>query len=203
MKYSHFNDYANQVGHNSLYKIKLISSRGAAKKFQLLISSHKSLHIDECLLLWKGYLAFKQYVPSKRREFGIKLFVICDCQTRVVLDFSIYTGSLTALEGNQSLEKSDPVVMTLMKPYLNKGHLLFLDNWYTSSILFEKLHELKTGPCGIVSKNRLGLLKFGKLANDNISYNNANTDDFEVARRTRSYYVIYNSQIENSANQER
>ena len=116
----------------------------------------------------KVRLAFKQYIPSKRRRFGIKLFVICDCRTRVVLDFIIYTGSSTALELDQSLGKSGSVVMTLMKPYLNKGHSLFLDNWYTTPLLFEKLHELKTGACGTVRKNRLGSVKLEKLAKGDI-----------------------------------
>lgn len=46
-------------------------------------------------------------------------------------------------------------VMTLMNPYFDKGHKLFIDNWYMS--LLEKLHEKGTNVCGTVRKNRKGL----------------------------------------------
>jgi hypothetical protein len=162
LKYLHFNDNSNQVDDDSLYKIRPVMDE-LQKRFKLLIVLYKNLCIDEALLLWKGRLAFKQYIPSKRRRFGIKLFVICDCHTRVVLDFIIYTGSSTPLELDQSLGKSGSVVMTLMKSYLNKGHSLFIDSWYTTPLLFEKLHELKTGACGTIRKNRLGSVKLEKL----------------------------------------
>ncbi|KAJ8926259.1 hypothetical protein NQ314_021380 [Rhamnusium bicolor] len=55
------------------------------------------LSIDESLVLFKGRLAFRQYIPSKRHRFGIKLFMLCDSKTRVCLDFIIYTGATTEL----------------------------------------------------------------------------------------------------------
>lgn len=92
-----------------------------------------------------------------------------------MLDFIAYTGSSTEIKVDQSLGKSGSVVMTLVESYLNKGHSLFVDNWYTSPRLFEKLHELKIGACGIVRKNRLGSVKFSKLAKGDFNYNNTNT----------------------------
>ena len=47
--------------------------------------------------------------------------------------------------------------MELMQRYLNKGHHLYVDNWYTSPALFELLHQNKTGACRAVRKNRKGL----------------------------------------------
>ena len=44
-------------------------------------------------MLYKGRLTFKQYIPSKRSRFGIKLFVLCDCKTGTILDFIVYTGT--------------------------------------------------------------------------------------------------------------
>jgi hypothetical protein len=117
-------------------------------------------------------LSFKQFIPTKRHRFGIKVFFICDCQTGVVLDFIIYTVSSTEFKLDKNLGKSSSVVMTLMKPYLNKGHSLFLDNWYTSSRLFEKLHEFKTGARGTVRKNRFGPIKFSQLTKGDFDYNN-------------------------------
>jgi hypothetical protein len=64
--------------------------------------------------------------------------------------------------------------MTLMKPYLNKGYSLFLDNWYTSPRLFEKLYELKTGACGTIRRNRIGSVKLDKLTKSDFDYSNSN-----------------------------
>ena len=44
--------------------------------------------------------------------------------------------------------------MQLMNNYLNKGHILYVDNWYTSSTLFEVLRQKGTGACGTVKRNR-------------------------------------------------
>ena len=44
---------------------------------------HKNLCIDESLMLWKGRLAFKQYIPSKRHRFGIKSFELVDCENQI------------------------------------------------------------------------------------------------------------------------
>ncbi|CAF4791666.1 unnamed protein product, partial [Rotaria sp. Silwood2] len=44
-----------------------------------------------------------------------------------------------------------------MRRYLNKGHHLYVDNWYISPALFELLHRNKTGACGTVRKNRQGV----------------------------------------------
>ncbi len=151
LKYLHFNDNSNQTVGDRLYKIKPVINE-LRKKFRLLVVPYKNLCIDESLVLWKGCLAFKQLIPTKRHRFGIKVFVICDCQTGIVLDFIVYTGSSTEIKLDQNLGKSGSVVMTLMEPYLNKGHSLFVDNWYTSPRLFEKLHEFKTGACGTVRK---------------------------------------------------
>jgi hypothetical protein len=70
LKYVHFNDNSNQVDDDSLYKIRPVMDE-LQKRFKLLISSYKNLCIDEALLLWKGRLAFKQYISSKRRRFVI------------------------------------------------------------------------------------------------------------------------------------
>jgi len=49
-----------------------------------------------------------------------------------------------------------------MKRYLNKGHTLYTDNWYTSPILSMYLHNKKTNTCGTVRCNRRGMPPFTK-----------------------------------------
>jgi hypothetical protein len=81
------------------------------------------------LTLFKGQLSFIQYIPSKRHRFGIKTFIICDCETGYVLDFIVHTGATTEIVPDCKFGVSSAVVMTLMEKYLPKGHTLWIDNW--------------------------------------------------------------------------
>ncbi|KAK2578713.1 hypothetical protein KPH14_000840 [Odynerus spinipes] len=119
-----------------------------------------NLCIDESLLLYKGRLSFKQFIPSKRNRFGIKSFVLCDCKTGYIQDFIVYTGGDTTIgPKNKDYGKSGSMVMSLLEPYLGKGHTLYVDNWYTSPALFDVLHKNYTNACGIVKKRRKGMPK--------------------------------------------
>lgn len=50
--------------------------------------------------------------------------------------------------------KTEQIVMKLLKPYLMKGHHVFMDNFYNDVDLSQKLLELRTHTNGTVHKNR-------------------------------------------------
>jgi hypothetical protein len=83
---------------------------------------------------------FKQFILSKRHRFGIKDFVLCDCETGYILDFILYTGVTTDIVEDRELGISGAVIQTLMTTYLNKGYNLWIDNWYSSPVLYNWLH---------------------------------------------------------------
>lgn len=56
--------------------------------------------------------------------------------------------------------KIDGIVLRLMKNYLNKGHSLYMDNYYNSLTLSNTLLEHKTHSTGTLRKNRKGNSKF-------------------------------------------
>ncbi|KAG8238845.1 hypothetical protein J437_LFUL018294, partial [Ladona fulva] len=115
------------------------------RAFKNTLVPFQNLCIDESLMLFKGRLFFKQYIPSKRNKFGIKIFVICDCETGYILDFIVYTGLKSdILDQNCEFGKSGDIVSTLINPYLENGHTLYVDNWYTSPALFCWLHDRAT-----------------------------------------------------------
>ena len=121
-----------------------------------------NLCIDESLLLWKGRLLFKQYIPKKHNRFGIKLFVLCDCKSRYILDFIVYSGERRDITFEKEFGYTGSVVKTLLSPYLGKGHILYVDNWYSSPTLFENLLKNHTGACGTVSGRRTKMPYFRK-----------------------------------------
>ena len=61
---------------NRLYKILPIIE-GFNKSFGRMYKPGKELCIDESLVPFRGRIVFKQYVPSKRHQYGIKLFKLC------------------------------------------------------------------------------------------------------------------------------
>ena len=75
----------NAILSDPLYKIRnvLISLTSA---FGPVFVPYKDLCIDESLMLWKGRLAFCQYISSKRHRFGVKFLVMCDVKTGFVQD---------------------------------------------------------------------------------------------------------------------
>jgi len=68
------------------------------EKFQEIYTPSKNVCIDESLLLWKGRLHFKQYIPLKRSRFGIKLFMLCE-DGGYTYRFQVYTGKDTLVRG--------------------------------------------------------------------------------------------------------
>ena len=103
--------------------------------------------IDESLILFKGKLVFKQYIFSKRHRFGIKLFVFCDCATGIILDVIVYSGMDVDISKDDALGLCGAVVKKFMASYLNKGHILYTDNWYTSPSLSMYLAQNNTDSC--------------------------------------------------------
>jgi membrane-bound inhibitor of C-type lysozyme len=125
------------------------------KNFKDTLLPFSNLAIDESLLLWKGRLSFKQYIKSKRHRFGIKLYILCDCETDFILNFSIYTGGSDYKDPLEDrLGKSGIIVRNLIKPYFYQAYSLYNDNFYTSPSLAMYLHKKKINSCGTVRKNR-------------------------------------------------
>lgn len=64
----------------------------------------------------------------------------------------MYRGKLDSESG----KKTQSIVLTLLEPYLLKGHHVFMDNFYNSIELSENLLGLRTHSCATLWKNRKG-----------------------------------------------
>ena len=125
------------------------------EKFQEVYTPTRNISIDESLLLWKGRLSFKQYIPLKRARFGVKSFMLCE-DSGYTYRFKIYTGKEIVVPAQQELSLSEKVVADLMQPLLQKGYHLYTDNWYTSLPLYRYLYQHGTSACGTIRCNRKG-----------------------------------------------
>lgn len=105
----HFTDDVDHTN-DCLYKIRNVVEI-LRKAFNESFQPYQRLCIDESLLLYKGRLSFKQYIPSKRNRFGIKSFILADCETGFVQDLIVYAGSSTMVDTeNLDIGKSGAIV---------------------------------------------------------------------------------------------
>ncbi|CAG4972668.1 unnamed protein product [Parnassius apollo] len=70
----------------------------------------------------------------------------------------VFNYTMSCRSGAENIEanerSTDKLVLRLMRPYLLKGHNLFMDNYYNSVTLSEKLLDLKTHTNGTLRKTR-------------------------------------------------
>ena len=156
-----FNYDATDPGRDKLFKVRDIAEF-LLDWFKTVYNPSANISIDEELLFYKGRLLFKQYIPSKRARFGIKLFSLCEDSGYLWNSF-VYLGKTTINENQHQLErrigKSGVVVTSLLSDLLGMGYKLFIDNLYTSEALFHYLYENKTCAVETVRKNQLKLPK--------------------------------------------
>ncbi|XP_069184048.1 piggyBac transposable element-derived protein 4-like [Procambarus clarkii] len=85
----HFASKEDQTQDDRLWMVRHILNEFVGKYRDFYVPVQK-LVIDESLELFKGCLAFKQYISSKCYRFGLKFFVLCDCETRIVTHDIVY-----------------------------------------------------------------------------------------------------------------
>ena len=150
-------DNSQVAGDDRLYKIRLVIDY-FRDKFRTVYLPSEHVCVDKSLMLWKGRLGFRQYMPKKRSRFAVKSYELCESDTGYVWDFLVYTGATTEYteeEGGQG-EKD---VLTLMERLLGKNYKLYFDRFFTSPTLAERLLDSQTYVCGTVMGNRKGCQK--------------------------------------------
>jgi hypothetical protein len=107
-------------------------------KFQELYLPNKDISIDESLMLWKGHLSLKQYLPLKASTFGIKTYQLCDSTTGYLWSNLVYTGKDKKLDSpliTADTSKTTATVLKLVEPLLKQGRTVWMNNFYNSPSL--------------------------------------------------------------------
>ncbi|KAK6168810.1 hypothetical protein SNE40_019986 [Patella caerulea] len=147
----HFVDNSSTTVNKSdkFWKIRTLLDY-VVKRFQLVYNPEREIAVDETMLKFKGRLGIKQYIKNKPIKWGIKLFTLAESSSGYVLNIIPYAGK----REDTQLSKTAQIVVDVCQPFLNKGHYLFMDNYYTSIELIEYLSQVKTLSCGTVNSNR-------------------------------------------------
>lgn len=126
------------------------------KRFEAVYQPKKHIAIDETLLLYKGRLIFKQYIPNKRARFGMKGYVLAESDSGYIYKYSLYQGKDRENAANVDVSQgvAHRIVLDLMDGLLDSGYELIMDNWYNSPALMKELYERKTYAYGTLRSNR-------------------------------------------------
>ena len=141
MHFSNNDHVGTYHGPSKLFKIYPVLSH-LKTKFQSLYLPGQNIATDESLTLWRGRLSFRQYIPLKSSKFGIKSYELCESSSGYLWSFIIYTGKDTVFQTafiSGDTNKTAAIVLSLVEPLLEKGRMLWMDNFYNSPALAQRL----------------------------------------------------------------
>ena len=92
--------------------------------FSKFYNPSENLAIDEVIVSFKGRVIFKQYIPKKRKRFGIKIFKLCD-STRYTYDMKVYLGK-DRQRTAQHVTATHATVTELTRKIEGRGHKLYV-----------------------------------------------------------------------------
>jgi len=72
------------------------------KTFSKFYSPSEHLSVDEVIVLFKGRVNFRQYIPTKRKCFGFNIYKPCD-ETGYTYDMTVYSF----LDGGEEISCRD------------------------------------------------------------------------------------------------
>ena len=153
-KYLHLaDDYSTTpiLERNRISKIEPFLEK-LINKWQINFETSKVLVIDECVAQFKGRILFLQYNPMKHHKWGLKFFALADSRTCYLYKVILYTGKQFPLSNNTTL--ATEAVLSLLSGDEYKGKEIFMDNFYTSTDLFNYLEMNKIGATGTVNARK-------------------------------------------------
>lgn len=118
--------------------------------------------VDEMMVRYKGkYCPIRLYMPNKPTKWGIKVWCVADASRKYVYDFEVYTGAsvknMVSQAGPGEAKTGYEVVLSLMSGLHGRGHMVFMDNFFTSVKLLMTMVEKGTNGTGTMRSNRKDL----------------------------------------------
>jgi len=108
------------------------------------------LTVDEQLYGYRGYAPGRAYMSSKPAKYGIKIFWICDSSNGYALSGTIYSGK----SSERQCGLAENIVLKLATPFFGSGRNIFVDRYFTSFSLCNKLLEKNLTMTGTILPSR-------------------------------------------------
>ena len=103
--------------------------------------------------------------PSPPSATSASRIELCESSSVYLWSFIIYTGKDTVFQTtfiSGDTNKTAAIVLSLVQPFLKKGYKLWVDNFYNSPALAQKLKSLNTDCVGTLCLNRKNIPKIVK-----------------------------------------
>jgi hypothetical protein len=139
-------------GYDKLYKIRPLWDI-VKGNMQSCYQPHQTIAVDETMILLKGRSTMKQYMPLKPVNRGYKVWCACDSTNGMVYNVDMYTGAVAGRVADED-GLGSYVVQKLMEPLFGKKYHVYMDNFFSSVSLAEKLREKDTYMIGTTRVNR-------------------------------------------------
>ena len=141
LRFLHFTDNNRTVdSHDRLWKLRDIFEI-LRTNFAKFYNPSEHLAIDEVIVRFKGRVIFKQYIPKKRKRFGIKMYKLCD-SSGYTYDMDVYLGK-DGQRATQNVTATHATVTNLTRRVEGVGHKLYMDNFFSSPDLYDDLIQKK------------------------------------------------------------
>jgi len=124
-------------------------------KFCELYNLTERLDVDEVIVLYKGRVVFRQYIPKKHKRFGIKIYKLCD-SLGYTYDMSVFLGKQRQ-NATAQITATHGMVLQVIQRVEGLGHKIFMDNYFAPPALFGDLFHWKINACGTVLRDRCGM----------------------------------------------
>ena len=151
----HLNDNSTAArqgedGYDKLHKIRPLLETVQHNSLNMY-RPHQQNSIDETMVLFKGRIGFKQYMPNKPVKWGYKVWMRANATNGYCCDYDIYTG---ALDGSIEHGLGASLVKRMVRPLCGKGYHVFYDNFFSSVQLAQDLIQDKVYTIGTTRINR-------------------------------------------------
>ena len=154
MAFLHVVDPATETPGGKLHKVQSFIDDFKSKCLSLY-QPRQQVAIDERMVKSRHRSGIRQYIKDKPTKSGIKLWVLADSSNGYTIDFNVYSGKVAEGAVSENGLGYD-VVMRLMQPFLNQGYHLYIDNFYTSTVLVKKLFRQGVATTGTIRENSRG-----------------------------------------------
>jgi len=155
LRFLHFADNSQRPDKREecdrLWKLRTVFDK-LKDSYAKFYNPSEHLAVDEVIVSFKGRVIFRQYIPKKRKRFGIKIYKLCD-ESGYTYDMRVYLGR-DSQSATDDMTATHAIVRLLTSRVEGVGHKLFMDNFFSSPRLFDDLNRRKINSCGTVRPNR-------------------------------------------------
>ena len=134
--------------------------------FQKYQNPDVHMAVDKCMIPYAGrYCPSKQFIPSKPTRYGIKVWQLASSDSKYCFNLEVYVGKMSNGVGARATKQpvlpwipgtGHGVVSRLTSSLQRRWHIIAIDNFFSSPLLFEDMYKNGFLCIGTLRANRQG-----------------------------------------------